>query len=183
MQKLLEALISYSHADNTDMDFAPTDLNQLLEEVKSDIRDAAAEKKAIITCPGLPTLNVIPLQFHQLFLNLLLNSLKYSHNGTAPKIHITAELIEAKEIKKSIHLHSKSYWKIAFEDNGIGFGKQYEEKIFELFQRLHGKNEFEGTGIGLAICRKIVQNHNGHIFAEGRPEQGATFFICLPLTN
>jgi signal transduction histidine kinase len=125
---------------------------------------------------------VLPPQIHQLFVNLLMNAIKYSTPGIPPKIYISSEVVDAKHIKKSLSLSGTSYWKITFADNGIGFGRQYEEKIFELFQRLHGKNEFEGTGIGLAICRKIIQNHNGHIYAEGRPEEGATFFICLPLT-
>jgi light-regulated signal transduction histidine kinase (bacteriophytochrome) len=182
MQKLLEALISYSRANNSDIDFVPTDLDKLLQEVKIDIREAIEEKNATIINRGLPTLNVLPPQIHQLFVNLLMNAIKYSTPGIPPKIYISSEVVDAKHIKKSLSLSGTSYWKITFADNGIGFGRQYEEKIFELFQRLHGKNEFEGTGIGLAICRKIIQNHNGHIYAEGRPEEGATFFICLPLT-
>jgi signal transduction histidine kinase len=117
---------------------------------------------------------------HQLFINLIANAVKYARTDVPPKITITSQLINVEDIKKPVYLHHKSYWKIAFEDNGIGFESQYEDKIFELFQRLHGKNEFEGTGIGLAICKKIVQNHNGYIFAEGRPGKGATFLIYLP---
>ena len=180
MQKLLEALISYSRANNIDDDFIETDLNELMEEVKSDIHETIEEKHAVIKNNGLPTLKIIPTQVHQLFLNLVANSLKYAREDIAPNITITSQLINVEDIKKPVYLHRKSYWKIAFEDNGIGFESQYEDKIFELFQRLHGKTEFEGTGIGLAICRKIAQNHDGYIFAEGRPGEGATFLIYLP---
>lgn len=180
MQKLLEALISYSRANMAEDDFVETDLNVLLEEVKSDIREMIEDKKVIIESDGLPTLKVIPTQLHQLFLNLIANAIKYARTGVVPKIKITSQLINVEDIKKPVYLHHKSYWNIAFEDNGIGFESQYEDKIFELFQRLHGKNEFEGTGIGLAICRKIAQNHNGYIFAEGRPNKGATFLIYFP---
>ncbi|HLA54677.1 MAG TPA: CHASE3 domain-containing protein [Flavobacterium sp.] len=183
MQNLLEALINYSRASNTDEDYVKTDLNQLLEEVKTDINESIEEKKAVITNDLLPTVNVISLQFHQLFLNLLANSIKYSRPDVAPQIKISAAITDVADIKKDVSLHYAKYWKFTFEDNGIGFGPQYEDKIFELFQRLHAKTEFEGTGIGLAICRKILQNHNGYIFAEGRPESGATFIVYLPVVN
>ncbi len=180
MQKLLDALISYSRANNIEEDFVETDLNELISEVKSDIHETIADKNAVIDNKGLPRLKIIPTQMHQLFLNLISNSIKYAKPDQPPMITITSQLINVEDVKKPVYLHHKSYWKIAFEDNGIGFESQYEDKIFELFQRLHGKNEFEGTGIGLAICRKIAQNHNGYIFAEGRPEKGATFLIYLP---
>jgi signal transduction histidine kinase len=180
MQNLLEALISYSRANSTQQDFENINLNKLLDEVKSDIRELIEEKKAMITSADLPTLNVIPTQFHQLFLNLISNAIKYSRPNVLPKINITSQLVNVEDIKKPVYLHHQKYWKLTFEDNGIGFESQYEDKIFELFQRLHGKNEFEGTGIGLAICKKIVQNHNGYIFAEGQPDQGARFFIYFP---
>jgi signal transduction histidine kinase len=180
MQKLLEALISYSRANTAEEDFVETDLNALLHEVKSDIAEMIEEKNATIVQGELPTLLIIPTQMHQMFLNLIANAIKYARQDVPPKITITSQLINVEDIKKRVYLHPKSYWEIAFVDNGIGFESQYEDKIFELFQRLHGKNEFEGTGIGLAICKKIAQNHNGYIFAEGRPNQGATFLIYLP---
>lgn len=180
MQKLLEALISYSRANNAEHDFVETDMNQLVDEVKSDIAELIQEKKVVIENLGLPTLKVIPTQCHQLLLNLISNSIKYSKPDVPPKITISSQLVNVEDIKKPVYLHSRNYWKIVLEDNGIGFESQYEDKIFELFQRLHGKNEFEGTGIGLAICRKIAQNHNGYIFAEGKPDKGATFFIYFP---
>jgi signal transduction histidine kinase len=180
MQNLLEALISYSRANNSEEDFIETDLNEVLDEVKSDILEMIEEDQVKIESDSLPTIKTVSSQMHQLFINLIANAIKYARTDVPPKITITSQLINVEDIKKPVYLHHKSYWKIAFEDNGIGFESQYEDKIFELFQRLHGKNEFEGTGIGLAICKKIVQNHNGYIFAEGRPGKGATFLIYLP---
>ncbi len=180
MQKLLDALISYSRANNTEQDFTMTDLNVLLGEVKTDIGELIDEKKTVINSEELPSINGITHQLHQLFVNLIANSIKYSKPEVTPEINIRCQKVDVGDIKKTVYLHDKSYWKITFEDNGIGFESQYEDKIFELFQRLHGRNEFEGTGIGLAICKKIVQNHNGYIAAEGRPGRGATFFIYFP---
>lgn len=180
MQKLLEALISYSRASNIDGDLVLTNLNELLEDVKADMHEVIAEKKIAIINEGLPDLMVVPMQIRQLFQNLISNAIKYAKPGVAPEIKIKTELVPAGAIRKLVYLHYQNYWKISFEDNGIGFESLYEDKIFELFQRLHGKTEFEGTGIGLAICRKIAQNHNGYITAEGRPNNGATFFIYFP---
>jgi signal transduction histidine kinase len=120
------------------------------------------------------------LQFSQLFSNLIMNSLKYRKAGTKPVIKISAEMVQAGEIAEEGSFRDGQYWKIEFRDNGIGFDQKYADRIFELFQRLHGKSEYEGTGIGLAICKKIVQNHNGFISASGQPGAGAVFNIYLP---
>ncbi|RZJ31421.1 MAG: hypothetical protein EOO48_02165 [Flavobacterium sp.] len=180
MQSLLEALISYSRASNADADFILTDLNKTLDEVKADLHEMLAEKQVEIVNDGMPELKVIPMQVHQLFQNVIANSVKYAKPGIPLKINIKTDKINASQNKKLLHLPYQNYWQISFADNGIGFEPIYEDKIFELFQRLHGKNEFGGTGIGLAICRKIAQNHNGYITAEGRPDNGATFFIYFP---
>lgn len=180
MQNLLEALISYSRASNADIDFVQTDLNKLLDEVKTDIHEIIEEKYVTIINDGLPEIKVIPIQIHQLFQNIISNAIKYAKADVSPVIKIKSEIVKAENIRKPVNLHYQKYWKITFEDNGIGFEKTYEDKIFELFQRLHGKTEFEGTGIGLAICRKITQNHNGYITAEGYPGKGATFFVYFP---
>src|SRR5690606_949422 len=116
--------------------------------------------------------------------NIISNAIKYSKPTENPYVKITSTLLNNPgDVKKGVYLPHARYWKISFSDNGIGFEKDYEEKIFELFQRLHGKNEFEGTGIGLAICRKIMQNHDGYIFAESAPGKGATFSIYFPMTS
>ena len=129
----------------------------------------------------LPTLPIVPTQFYQLFVNLLSNSLKYSKEDVPVHIKIETSLISGGEIRDVRARTDQNYHKISFIDNGIGFDQSYEDKIFELFQRLHGKSEYEGTGIGLTICRKVVQNHNGFIMAHGQPGIGATFTIYIPV--
>jgi signal transduction histidine kinase len=113
--------------------------------------------------------------------NIISNSLKYSKEGVAPHIRITAEKIKGPDAGVAGMLRNGRYWKFSFQDNGIGFEQQYASKIFELFQRLHGRMEYSGTGIGLAICKKIVQNHHGIITATGEPGVGARFDVYLPV--
>ncbi len=181
MQKLLEALLSYSKASPTEIQFVSTNLNNVLEEVKNNLHDLLEAKQTIIERDDLPTLNLIPLQFYQLFSNLISNAVKYSRPGIAPHIKITTQVVSSAEIDAEPTIRKGEYWKISFADNGIGFDQQYSHKIFELFQRLHDKNEYDGTGIGLAICRKIVRNHSGFINAMGIPGEGSVFNIFLPL--
>ncbi|HLA56430.1 MAG TPA: ATP-binding protein [Flavobacterium sp.] len=173
MQKLIQALLSYSTANTTGLVFEKTDLNKLLEDVKSDLEDVIVAKNATIESEVLPKLSVIPFQFQQLLANLISNGIKYSKKDVAPIIKITAETVEEGK--------GKNYLKINIADNGIGFEQQYEHKIFELFQRLHGKAEFVGTGIGLAICKKIIDNHKGFIKVKGEPGIGSVFSIYIPL--
>lgn len=178
MKKLIDALLNYSRTNTDEKVFVTQDLNKLLEEVKQDLHEGIEEKKATILSEGLPILKVIPHQFVQLLENLISNSIKYSKADISPVVRVVAEKIEVKEGEEE-----KEYWQISVSDNGIGFEEKYKEKIFELFQRLHGKHEYEGTGIGLAICKKIVQNHNGYIYAESSPENGCTIKIHLPAAS
>jgi signal transduction histidine kinase len=177
MQKLIDALLDFSRTTNSQVVFVPTDLNKTLADVKIVFRDIMEEKNAEITHDPLPEINAIPIQMHQLFLNLIGNSLKYSKPGLAPKISIAVEHVD--------HFDSpggqmKGKWlKLVFRDNGIGFSQEYEHKIFELFQRLHGKSEYEGTGIGLAICKKIATTHKGHISAKSEPDNGSEFTVLI----
>jgi PAS domain S-box-containing protein len=180
MQNLIEALLSYSSTNITDIIYEPTDLNMLIDEVKINLSDVVDEKHAIIESASLPVVEIIPLQFHQLFLNIVGNAIKYSKQGVPPHIKISSQLVCGCEINEPGADEKLKYWKITIADNGIGFEQQYQHKIFELFQRLHGKTEFTGTGIGLAICKKIVQNHKGIITAAGNPGVGATFNIFIP---
>jgi signal transduction histidine kinase len=173
MQKLIQALLSYSTANTTGLTFEKTDLNKLLAEVKSDLEDVIVAKNAVIESEVLPKMSVIPFQFQQLLANLISNGIKYSKKEVPPIIKITTETVEESK--------GKNYFKINIADNGIGFEQQYEHKIFELFQRLHGKAEFVGTGIGLAICKKIIDNHKGLIKVKGEPGIGSVFTIYLPL--
>lgn len=183
MQHLIDALLNYSSSNSLDNQSLPTDLNGIIDEVIYNLNDIIEEKKAIIEKADLPKLNVVQVQFYQLFSNIISNALKYSRPHIVPLIKISANIIAADEIKTGTTDKKGKYWKITIADNGIGFDQQYEFKIFELFQRLHGRNEYEGTGIGLAICNKIVHNHNGFIVAAGHPGVGAEFTIYLPMAN
>ena len=181
MQDLIEALLHFSRTNTSELIFEAANLNGIVEDVKTNLRENIEEKNAVIESLNLPVLKVVPLQFSQLILNLVSNSLKYSKADTPPHIKISADIVDQSVIQTDITPLYKTYWKISIEDNGIGFEQQYEHKIFELFQRLHGKLEYGGTGIGLAICKKIVQNHNGIITATGKPGIGSVFNIYLPV--
>ncbi len=174
MQNLIQALLSYSTASQNETAYEKVDLNKLLVEVKGNLSDMITEKNASIISDNLPKVSVIPVQFKQVLLNLLSNGIKYAKHDVAPIIKITSEVINS-EISKG-----RKYTKISFSDNGIGFEQQYEHKIFELFQRLHGKNEYMGTGIGLAICKKIIDNHKGFIKVTSEVGVGSVFSIYLP---
>ncbi|MBC7850035.1 MAG: PAS domain S-box protein [Chitinophagaceae bacterium] len=180
MQHLIKALLSYSRTNSSESDFLPTDLNHLLDEVKMELKEEIEETGATIESNELPVLNLVPLQFHQLMMNLILNSIKYRREDAEPRIRIRAELVTALPDKEENNETNSKFWKLSFEDNGIGFEQKYAGKIFDLFQRLHGRAQYEGTGIGLAICKKIVQHHHGFIAASGRPGNGATFSLFLP---
>ena len=178
MQHLIESLLQLSRISSTEPVFESTDLNLLLDEAKKDHQDTLAEKQAIIEADKLPFLNVNPLQIQQVFSNILGNSLKYASKDRPLLIRISAEKMPAKQILANIE---KQYcWRICFTDNGIGFEQQYANRIFEPFQRLHGKLDYPGTGIGLAICKKIIQFHGGTMNASGESGKGASFDFYLP---
>ena len=182
MQNLIESLLNFSRTNTVEIVFVQTDLNQTLKEVRAILHETIEEKNAVIESQHLPTLRAVPVQMQQLFLNLIGNALKYSKHDLAPLIKITAEQVTINEISGRVKQNG-IFWKIEISDNGIGFEQQYENKIFELFQRLHGKSEYEGTGIGLAICKKIVQSHNGTITATGISGVGSTFTFYLSDNN
>jgi signal transduction histidine kinase/CHASE3 domain sensor protein len=179
MRILIEDLLQFSRTTKAEKSFEKTDFNLLLENVKLELNQKIEAKNAIILRNNLPTLNVIPFQIQQLFINIIGNSLKYSKENTPPIIKINSSKIAANS-DESLPRNNHNYYKITFEDNGIGFEQEYATKIFTLFNRLHNKNNYEGTGIGLAICKKIVENHNGFIFAKGELNEGSTFSIYLP---
>ena len=182
MQNLIESLLSFSRTFPSDVVFEKTDLNETLLEVLTDLNELILQKNAVIESQTLPVVNAVPVQIHQLFLNLISNSLKYSKTDVAPHIKITAENVTINESTGLVNQQTK-FWKIVISDNGIGFEQKYEDKIFEIFQRLHGKTEYEGTGIGLAICKKIVQTHKGTISATAQLNVGATFTFLLSINN
>jgi len=183
MQDLIIALLNYSRVSSLEIVPANCDLNEVLREVVGDLNELIEENAAVIECAALPWVKGVALQFHQLFSNLLINAIKYRQVAVKPLIRISARKIPAAQIQPDRLLRTGQYWQIEVRDNGIGFEQKYADRIFELFQRLHGKTEYEGTGIGLAICKKIVQNHNGIMNAFGQPGEGAVFNVYLPVNE
>jgi PAS domain S-box-containing protein len=183
MERLIEALIVFSRTNTGERKFEQVSLNDIIAEVRHRMKDQIEESGATISSAPLPRIDAIHFQVQQLFENIIGNALKYARPGVPPQIHIDAQVVPGTSISEPGVSGSQDYHKISVSDNGIGFEQQYASKIFEVFQRLHGKDTYSGTGIGLAICKKIVQNHDGFITAHSIPGQGATFEILLPLVN
>jgi PAS domain S-box-containing protein len=182
MKRLIDDLLSLSQVSNLeDTVLEEINLNTLIGTVKNDLDIAISEKKATIKYDKLPVVSGRQFQFHQLFLNLISNALKFSKADVPPVITISAKKVKGSESKEPNLSRDQVYHLITVEDNGIGFEAAYSKKIFNAFQRLHPKTEISGTGIGLAIVKKIVDNHDGTIIAEGRPDAGAIFKIYLPI--
>ena len=179
MRILIDDLLLFSRTNKAEKIFEKSDLNTLLENANFELAQDIEEKNAVIRSAELPVLNVIAFQIQQLFVNLIGNALKYSKPGVSPVINIDCEKLSAKNLPVFILDKRKEYYKISVSDNGIGFDQEYAEKIFILFNRLHQKSDYAGTGIGLSICKKIAENHNGYIIAEGEPGVGATFSVFL----
>jgi light-regulated signal transduction histidine kinase (bacteriophytochrome) len=180
MQALIEDLLTFSRTNTGPRVFQKTDLNKMMEQIISDLKDNIEEKSAVVEYKNLPSVHVVSFQFKQLMENLILNSLKYHKKNQPPHIKIKAVPAKGNLITEWDADKNKIYYVIEIKDNGIGFEQRYATKIFELFQRLHGKSEYPGTGLGLAICKKIIQNHHGFIIAKGEPGKGASFIIYLP---
>ena len=180
MRLLIKDLLQFSRTNKSEKVFEMADLNEILEAAKHEIAESITDKSAIIKSEHLPTLKVIPFQIQQMFINLLGNSVKYSKANVPPEIQIDYRKISLQQIGQLVLPAKKDFHKFTFSDNGIGFSEEYSQRIFELFSRLHNKDEIAGTGIGLAICKKIVENHKGYILAKGKPGEGAVFEIYLP---
>ena len=180
MRLLIKDLLQFSRTTSAEQVFETTDLNQLMYNALEELHHPIEEKKAIVKTETLPVLSVVPFQIQQLFINLISNSLKYSREHVYPIITISVSKVLSDDEPLIAHRPGVYFHRLIFQDNGIGFEQQYAEKIFTLFSRLHGKLEYEGTGIGLAICKKIVENHHGFIFAEGTPGVGSTFTVYIP---
>ncbi len=182
MQTLIQDLLAYSRTSTADQNLETADLNKLIAEVKEDLKEELKEKHATVDANQLCEVAIIPFQFRQLMHNLIGNSLKFSNPNHPPLIQISSEIARGINLNNEKLSPQNKYCHIKVSDNGIGFEQQYGEKIFEVFQRLHGKNEYNGTGIGLSIVKKIVENHNGIITATGELDKGATFDIYIPST-
>lgn len=180
MRSLIQDLLEYSKTNLTDKVFVLKNLQELAEEVKEDYSEMILETRALVSIDIRFEAKVIPFQFRQLLNNLLGNSLKFTKTGTTPRILIKGSRIEGQSILSLGANPELFYIQISIADNGIGFSMDYKEKIFEVFQRLHGKVEYSGTGIGLAIVKKIVDNHKGIITASGTENEGAVFTIYIP---
>lgn len=178
MQMLIKNILLYSRASGNSEPFEETDLNDLFTQIIADLEISIEEKQAKIVMPHLPRVPVIVSQFRQLIQNLLINALKFSRPDTPPIIQINCEIVS--------RVHSENnqgLLKLYIRDNGIGFEQKYSNEIFTLFKRLNSYSEYEGTGIGLSICKKIVEKHNGTISVESNPGSGTEFTITIPLVS
>ncbi len=182
MQLLINDILTFSKLSVEDGMFVQSDLNNLIGEVLGDMEDEIKEKNAKISIEQLPSMYVNPGLIRPLFHNLISNALKYSKKNVEPIINIHSEESPALNGNGALEIYSK-YCRIFIADNGIGFDQKYSEQIFGMFKRLHLNTEFEGTGIGLALCKKIVEKHHGYISARSKINEGATFIISLPLEN
>ncbi len=182
MQTLLDDLLSYSKTSTTERIFENQSLEAILEEVKDEFKEVMQDKAAVIESSGLGFASIIPFQFRQVFNNLIGNALKFSRPGVAPHISVTAQVEAGLTLHNEKLDRKKNYWHITLRDNGIGFEPKFNERIFLIFQKLHGRSEYKGTGVGLAIVKKIIENHHGEITASGEPGSGARFDIYIPAT-
>jgi PAS domain S-box-containing protein len=180
MQAMINDLLSISMIAGN-KSFEPYSLQKILDEVQQTLEYKIEEKEATIVVDEMPVVSIVPSQFRQLFQNLISNSLKFTRDGEKPHISISGKYLRRQDVLLYELAIAKKYLQISVTDNGIGFDNRFASKIFTIFQRLHGKDEYEGTGIGLAICKKIAENHGGTIFAESKLGEGTTFHIIIPV--
>jgi PAS domain S-box-containing protein len=183
MQTLIDDLLTYSKTSSQEMEFKKVDLGKVIAEIQLAHYDTIREISAEIELGNLPVIDGVSFQVMQLFDNLLSNSLKYRHPGRRPHIHIFSEKITGPDPETDMVKEGETYYRITVADNGVGFDSQYAEKVFDLFQRLHDKVNYSGTGIGLTLCRKIIQNHRGFMVARGEEGHGASFMVYFPASE
>lgn len=181
MQALLDDILLYSRTSQGEASFETVDMNKVLDEVLSDLSEEIAEKNATIEASDLPGFPMIVFQVRQLLINLIGNALKFTSEKVTPVIRLSAQQVSGREIPDGLADDAGDYYRISIADNGIGFSNDYAERIFKVFQRLHTSSTYSGTGIGLAICRKVMENHHGFITAEGAEGKGATFQLYFPV--
>jgi light-regulated signal transduction histidine kinase (bacteriophytochrome) len=167
MQELINDLLTYSRVGSRPLELEVVDANEVVDQVIADLGAAIQDSAATVTRGHLPNLRADPRQLHQLFQNLIANAIKFQKPGLAPVVHVSSRATD-------------DNWTLSVSDNGIGIEPQYVERIFMLFQRLHSRAEYPGTGIGLAICKKIVERHGGTIDVHSEPGRGTTFEFTLP---
>jgi light-regulated signal transduction histidine kinase (bacteriophytochrome) len=183
MRILIENLLEFSRVTRTQNPFERKNLQEVVQDAVNDQDLEVEDGRAEVQVLDLPAVEVVTTQMRQLFNNLLSNAIKFRRKGVLPKITIKSEKLTKTEKDKLKLRNGNLYYRIMVTDNGIGFEETYSEKIFQLFQRLHGKAEYPGSGMGLAICRKITDNHKGLIMAASTPGHGSTFSIILPETQ
>lgn len=181
MTLLIKDLLNFSRLAKSEEPDALVDLNKTIKDIVKDFELLISEKKAIIEVGTLPKVEGVALQMNQLFYNLLSNSLKFTKPGIAPEIKINFSELGKENLNLYITkvIPGKTYYHITVRDNGIGFDTKHSDQIFEVFKRLHGKDAYPGSGIGLALCRRIVNNHGGHLFTESKPDEGTVFHVIL----
>ena len=179
MQRLIDDLLTFSRVSTRGEAFEPTDLGQIVAGVLGDLEVAIAESGATIDVGDLPTLDADPTQMRQLLQNLVGNAIKFRRPDAAPVVTIAATpLLDHITVEGD---EPRDHWQISVSDNGIGFDEKYAHKIFTVFQRLHGRDHYEGSGVGLSVCRRIVERHGGQISARSSPGEGATFVVAIPV--
>ncbi|MGB7393481.1 MAG: ATP-binding protein, partial [Pricia sp.] len=181
MSALIKNMLNYARLTNHEQLFEPTNVSEVFEDLLSDFELLIEQKEAKLDIGPMPTLEAIPLQINQLFYNLVSNALKFTKDGVAPIVRISSHRLSKEEIEEHPSLDpDRSYYQLDVQDNGIGFGEKYKQQIFTIFQRLNPSSQYLGTGIGLALCKQIAENHHGTIFANSKEGQGAAFHIILP---
>jgi signal transduction histidine kinase len=177
---MIDGVLLYSSINALEQTKELIDLEEVIENIQSDLEIQILEKEAAIKYQNLPSVEGSAILIYQLFYNLVNNSLKFARDGVPPVVELAAEKATTEELIKAGVNNKKYYVKLRLQDNGIGFGNDDAKKIFGTFTRLHAKDKYEGTGLGLSLCRKIVERHGGAIWAEGEQGVGATFTILLP---
>jgi signal transduction histidine kinase len=181
MHTLINDLLAFSRVETKAQPFTTVNLARVTEEVLSDLEIQIERSAAVIEVAGLPVIEADPLQMRQLLQNLIGNSLKYHRDGVPPVVKVYGRVLqERRHASGGGAVAADQLCQLFVQDNGIGFDEKYLDRIFTVFQRLHGRQVYSGTGVGLAICRKIVERHGGHITARSAPERGATFVATLP---
>jgi PAS domain S-box-containing protein len=183
MQTLINDLLTFSRVTTKTRPFTPVDLDQVAHEVLSDLEVRLAEGGGRVEITGLPNVDADPLQMRQLFQNLVGNALKFRRPEEPPVVRVSAEVVPSCEARAQLTVPAAEACRIAISDNGIGFDEKYLDRIFTVFQRLHGRDAYEGNGVGLAVCRRIAERHGGSITAESAPGRGATFIVTLPVRH
>ncbi|HVG38405.1 MAG TPA: PAS domain S-box protein [Pyrinomonadaceae bacterium] len=186
MQTLINDLLTFSRVTTKAQPFVPLDFGVVVREVLFDLEVLVEQTNAEISVGDLPIVEADPLQMRQLLQNLLGNALKFHRPGVSPRVRIEGERFSQSDEKDAGHKdagHMREACRISISDNGIGFDEKYLDRIFTVFQRLHGRHEYEGTGVGLAVCRRIAERHGGQITAHSRPGEGATFTVTLPAAH